>query len=86
MLANPYSAMLRFNVGHVLSKSVGFISEIRFSAQQVDVSSDLKLVRLLGDACLTRTPPGILFEGELDVLAVFENISPDITFSNASII
>jgi len=67
MLANPYSAMLRFNVGHVLSKSVGFISEIRFSAQQVDVSSDLKLVRLLGDACLTRTPPGILFEGELDV-------------------
>ena len=26
------------------------------------------------------------FEGELDVLAVFENISPDITFSNASII
>jgi len=63
---NTYSEMLRLNVGHVLSRSVGFSREIRFSGEQVAVASDLMLAWLSGEAELTRTPPGILVEGAID--------------------
>ena len=65
MLANTYSEMLRLNVGHVLSRSVGFRWEIPISGEQVAVTSDLMLARLTGEVHLTRTPPGILVEGAL---------------------
>ena len=65
MLANTYSEMLRLNVGHVLSRSVGFRWEIPISGDQVAVTPDLMLARLAGEVHLTRTPPGILVEGTL---------------------
>ena len=58
--------MLRLNVGHVLNKSVGFSREMRFSGEKVAVASDLMLVRLAGEAQLTRTQPGILVEGKIN--------------------
>ena len=58
--------MLRLNVGHVLSRSAGFIREVRFSGEQVAVASDLVLARLAGETQLTRTPQGILLEGTID--------------------
>ena len=58
--------MLRLNVGHVLSRSVGFIREVRFAGEKVAVASDLVLARLAGDTQLTRTPQGILLEGTID--------------------
>ena len=58
--------MLRLNVGHVLSRSVGFIRQVRFSGEQVCVASDLVLARMVGETQLTRTPQGILLEGIID--------------------
>ena len=58
--------MLRLNVGHVLSRSVGFIRQVRFSGEQVTVASDLVLTRLASETQLTRTPQGILLEGTID--------------------
>ena len=66
ILTNSHIDMLRLNVGHVLSKSAGFAWDMRLEGQYVEVRPDLRLVRLFADAQLTRTPPGILFEGEID--------------------
>ena len=66
ILATVHSEMLSLNVGHVLGGSVGFSREIHFEGEQVSVASDLMLAWLVGEAKLTRTPPGILVEGTIN--------------------
>ena len=72
MLANDHSEMLSLNVGHMVGMSVGFSREMSFSGAEVTVASDLMLARLVGDAKLTRTPPGILVEGTINAVRDME--------------
>ena len=72
MLAKDHSEMLSLNVGHMVGMSVGFNRKMSFSGAEVAVASDLMLARLVGDAKLTRTPPGILVEGTINAVRDME--------------
>ena len=58
--------ILRFNVGHILNKSVGFVREVQIERERFSLASDLYLDNLCGNISLTRTPPGILVAGDIE--------------------
>ena len=58
--------ILRFNVGHILNKSVGFVREVQIERERFSLASDLYLDTLSGNISLTRTPPGILVVGDIE--------------------
>lgn len=72
MPAKTYSEILCLNVGHLLSRSIGFSRKIHFSGQHIVVASDLMLARLSGETRLTRIHLGILVEGTMDAIRDME--------------
>jgi uncharacterized protein len=61
---------LKFNVGFLLNQSIGTNRNIHFEYPQVTLRPDCKLRDFSGVARISRTPQGILVQGE------FQGISP----------
>lgn len=60
--------ILRFNVGFLLNESIGYVREVSFETGQIHLSDDLSLTEFTGRANLTRTPLGILVNGQFQGL------------------
>lgn len=55
---------LRFNVGFLLNQSIGYSRDIHFEFPEVLLRPDLKLSDFSGVVRASRTPQGILIQGE----------------------
>ena len=66
------SDILRLKVGHILNKSVGFVSEVQIEGQEFHVASDLYANSLFGNISLTRIPLGILVVGDVEATSSAE--------------
>jgi uncharacterized protein len=64
--------LLRINVGFLLKQGAGYSREILFDNPGVLVVEDVQVANLTGSLCLTRTPQGIVVQGELAADAVIE--------------
>lgn len=58
---------LRLNVGFLLKRNAGYIREIPFDNPGTLIIEDISVENLRGSLCLTRTPQGVLVQGELAV-------------------
>ena len=56
---------LRINVGFMLRQTAGYSREIPFDSVGALVIEEARISNLCGRLCLTRTPQGILVQGEL---------------------
>jgi len=57
---------LRINVGFLLNQPIGYNRDIHFEFPEVILKPDLKLSRFNGIARVSRTPQGILVQGEFN--------------------
>ena len=55
---------LRINVGFLLNQSIGYYRDIHFEYPEMLLKPDLSLTDFAGVARITRTPQGILVQGE----------------------
>jgi uncharacterized protein len=55
---------LRINVGFLLNQSIGYYRDIHFEYPEIHLKPDLTLVNFTGVARVTRTPQGILVQGQ----------------------
>jgi len=63
---------LRLNVGFVVAQSAGFSRDFPFDLPQINVPPDLHLNSLTGVVRATRTPQGILLQGDFQALIDLE--------------
>jgi len=63
---------LRFNAGFLLNQPIGTIREIHFEYPEVTLKPDFKVTDFSGVARLSRTPQGILVQGEFRGIAPAE--------------
>jgi uncharacterized protein len=70
-VSDPHSP-LRLNVGFVVAQSAGFSRDFPFDLPQINIPPDLHLANLTGKVRATRTPQGILFQGDFQVLIGLE--------------
>lgn len=70
-MSDPHSP-LRLNVGFVVAQSAGFSRDIPFDLPQINIPPDLSLSGLIGVACVTRTPQGILLQVDAKALIDLE--------------
>jgi uncharacterized protein len=63
---------LRFNVGFLLHQQVGYNRDIHFEYPDILLQDDLNLTDFQGVARLSRTPQGILVQGEFKGVAQAE--------------
>lgn len=81
---------LRLNVGFLLKESAGYSREIPFDQPGALLVDDVQVSNLGGVLCLTRTPQGVLVQGELTAEVSVEcvrclepfNLHFSITFSD----
>ena len=64
--------VLKFNVGFLLSASIGTSRDMTFDVPALAVSEDLKLAFLRGTVRVSRTKEGILVQGKLETAAESE--------------
>ena len=64
--------MLRLKVGHILNKSVGFVSDVQIKEQEFYVASDVYANSLSGNISLTRIHLGILVAGDIEATSSTE--------------
>ena len=57
---------LRINVGFLLNQSIGYYRDIHFEYPEMLLKPDLSLTDFAGVARITRTPQGILVQGEFE--------------------
>jgi uncharacterized protein len=57
---------LRINVGFLLNQSIGYYRDIHFEYPEILLSPDLPLTNFTGVARVTRTPQGILVQGQFE--------------------
>ena len=57
---------LRINVGFLLNQSIGYYRDIHFEYPEIHLKPDLTLNTFAGVARVTRTPQGILIQGEFE--------------------
>ncbi|MGE5250517.1 MAG: YceD family protein [Bacteroidota bacterium] len=62
-MANPRKPF-RINVGFIINEEVGYTHKFPFQFDSVRVSEDLELHNLDGLATITRTPQGLLVQGD----------------------
>lgn len=62
-MSDPHSP-LRLNVGFIVAQSAGFSRDFPFDLPQINIPPDLRLTSLAGMVRATRTPQGILLQGE----------------------
>ena len=55
---------LRFNVGFLLNKPIGTYRDIHFEYPEINLSEDLVIQEFTGAARVSRTPQGLLVQGE----------------------
>lgn len=55
---------LRINVGFLLNQSIGYYRDIHFEYPEIHLKPDLPLTNFSGVARVTRTPQGILVQGQ----------------------
>ena len=55
--------LLRFNVGFIVSQSIGYLRDFSFEFPKISLKSDFEIHRLSGVARVTRTPQGLLVQG-----------------------
>lgn len=70
-MSDPHSP-LRLNVGFVVAQTAGFSRDISFDLPLINVPPDLHLNRLTGVVRVTRTPQGILMQGDFQALIDLE--------------
>jgi uncharacterized protein len=70
-VSDPHSP-LRLNVGFVVAQSAGFSRDIKFDLPRINVPPDLHLNSLTGVVRVTRTPQGILLQGDFQALIDLE--------------
>jgi len=70
-VSDPHSP-LRLNVGFVVAQSAGFSRDFPFDLPQINVPPDLHLNILTGVVRVTRTPQGILMQGDFQALIDLE--------------
>jgi uncharacterized protein len=54
---------LRFNVGFIVSQSIGYIRDFHFEFPKINLTPDFELRHFNGLARVTRTPQGLLVQG-----------------------
>lgn len=57
---------LRINVGFLLNQSIGYYRDIHFEYPEILLNPDLPLTNFSGVARVTRTPQGILVQGQFE--------------------
>lgn len=62
-MSDPHSP-LRLNVGFVVAQSAGFSRDFPFDLPQINIPPDLHISNLNGLVRATRTPQGILLQGD----------------------
>ena len=62
-MSDPHSP-LRLNVGFIVAQSAGFSRDFPFDLPQINIPPDLRLSGFVGIVRATRTPQGILLQGE----------------------
>lgn len=55
---------LRINVGFLLNQSIGYYRDIHFEYPEIHLKPDLPMTNFSGVARVTRTPQGILVQGD----------------------
>ena len=55
---------LRINIGFLLNQSIGYYRDIHFEYPEIHLKPDLPLTNFSGVARVTRTPQGILVQGQ----------------------
>lgn len=63
---------LRINAGFLLNQPIGYYRDIHFEFSEVFLKPDLSLKNFLGVARVSRTPQGILVQGEFESFAQAE--------------
>jgi len=70
-VSDPHSP-LRLNVGFVVAQSAGFSRDFPFDLPEINVPPDLHVNSLTGVVRATRTPQGILLQGDFQALIDLE--------------
>ncbi len=70
-MSDPHSP-LRLNVGFVVAQSAGFSRDFPFDLPEINVPPDLHVNSLTGVVRATRTPQGILLQGDFQALIDLE--------------
>jgi uncharacterized protein len=70
-VSDPHSP-LRLNVGFVVAQSAGFSRDFPFDLPKLNIPPDLRVNGLTGTVRATRTPQGILLQGEFKALICLE--------------
>lgn len=70
-MSDPHSP-LRLNVGFIVAQTAGFSRDFPFDFPQINVPPDLHLTNLTGTVRATRTPQGILLQGNFAAMIDLE--------------
>ena len=70
-MSDPHSP-LRLNVGFIVAQSAGFSRDFPFDLPQINIPPDLKMGSLSGSIRASRTPQGILLQGDLQASMTLE--------------
>jgi len=62
-MTNPRKPF-RINVGFIISEEVGYVHKIPFEFEKAKLEDDLTLTNFSGVATISRTPQGLLVQGE----------------------
>lgn len=63
-MSDPHSP-LRLNVGFIVAQSAGFSRDFLFDLPSINIPPDLQAISLSGSIRVSRTPQGILLQGDL---------------------
>ncbi|HEY6073035.1 MAG TPA: DUF177 domain-containing protein [Anaerolineales bacterium] len=70
-MANPRKPF-RINVGFIINEEVGYNHEFPFDFEIVQIDEDLDLRDFLGKALISRTPQGLLVQGDFSAVTDLE--------------
>jgi uncharacterized protein len=61
----PDNRILRLNIGFILKEGAGYSRDVTFEVPGITRARDIDLITLTGVVHLTRTPQGVLVQGDL---------------------
>lgn len=70
-MANPRKPF-RFNVGFIINEEVGYTHRFPFEFETIQLGDDLELQDFQGSAQVSRTPQGLLVEGDFSGRTIIE--------------
>jgi uncharacterized protein len=70
-VSDPHSP-LRLNVGFIVAQTAGFSRDFSFDLPSINIPPDLQVISLSGSIRASRTPQGILLQGDLIASMILE--------------